>query len=49
MAKHLTLGLKTYRVLLPVRVMGNADKWNPATWKTDAFYGNPLTGFTPPQ
>ncbi|MEO7969919.1 MAG: hypothetical protein ABI698_01375 [bacterium] len=42
-------GLKTYRVLLPVRVMGNADKWNPATWKTDAFYGNPITGFAPPQ
>jgi hypothetical protein len=40
-------GLKTYRVLLPVRVMGTADKWNPTRWKTDAFYGNPPTGLTP--
>lgn len=42
-------GLKTYRVILPVRVMGTADKWNPTRWKTEAFYGNPLPGFTPPQ
>jgi hypothetical protein len=40
-------GLKTYRALLPVRVMGTADKWNPTRWKTDAFYGNPPTGLTP--
>jgi hypothetical protein len=42
-------GLKTYRVILPVRVMGTTDKWNPTRWKTEAFYGNPLTGFPPPQ
>jgi hypothetical protein len=41
-------GLKTYRVLLPVRVMGAADKWNPTRWKTDAFYGNPPAGLTVP-
>jgi hypothetical protein len=41
-------GLKTYRVILPVRVMGTADKWNPARWKTDAFYGNPPVGLTVP-
>jgi hypothetical protein len=40
-------GLKTYRVILPVRVMGTVDKWNPTRWKTDAFYGNPPTGLTP--
>lgn len=39
-------GLKTYRVLLPVRVMGTADKWNPARPKTEAFYGNPPAGLT---
>ena len=39
--------LKTYRVILPVRVMGTADKWNPTRWKTDAFYGNPPIGLTP--
>jgi hypothetical protein len=33
-------------VLIPVKVMGTLDKWNPAAWKTDAFYGNPLSGFT---
>jgi hypothetical protein len=40
-------GLKTYRALLPVRVMGAVDKWNPARWRTEAFYGNPPTGLTP--
>lgn len=36
-------GLKTYRVILPVRVMGAFDKWNP-TRKAEAFYGNPPAG-----
>ncbi|MFL6229543.1 MAG: hypothetical protein ACJ741_12265, partial [Pyrinomonadaceae bacterium] len=40
-------GLKTYRVILPVRVMGAVDKWNPARSKTEAFYGNPPAGLTP--
>ena len=40
-------GLKTYRPLLPVRVMGAVDKWNPTRWKTEAFYGNPPAGLTP--
>ena len=40
-------GLKTYRVILPVRVMGAVDKWNPMRWKTEAFYANPPSGFTP--
>jgi len=36
------------RVLVPVQVLGDADgQWDRAAWKTDAFYGNPLTGFTP--
>ena len=34
-----------YRFLVPVKVSGTAEKWNAAAWKTDAFYGNPLTGF----
>lgn len=36
------------KVVLPAKVMGNVEKWNPAAWKTEAFYGNPLTGFTVP-
>lgn len=36
------------KVIIPVKILGNMDKWNSATWKTDAFYGNPLTGFTWP-
>lgn len=40
-------GLKTYRVILPVRVIGTADKWNPTRWKAEAFYGNPPAGLTP--
>ena len=36
------------RVIVPVQVIGNRETWDPAAWKTDAFYGNPLTGFTVP-
>jgi hypothetical protein len=38
--------ISTDKVILPVKVMGNVDKWNAATRKTEAFYGNPLTGFS---
>ena len=37
--------LPYYRILLPVKVIGTAEKWNVSAWKTDAFYGNPLAGF----
>ena len=34
------------RMVLPVMVAGTADgKVNPLAWQTQAFYGNPLTGF----
>ena len=37
------------RVVVPVQVLGDSDgQWDKNAWKTDAFYGNPLTGFTPP-
>ncbi len=36
-------------LLLPVKVIGNSDgTWDANAWKTDAFYGNPLTGFSLP-
>ncbi len=35
------------RVIVPVQIIGDQDgQWDRAAWKTDAFYGNPLTGFT---
>jgi hypothetical protein len=35
-------------VIVPVQILGTLDlQWNPITWKTDAFYNNPLQGFTP--
>lgn len=35
------------RIIVPVQVLGDADgPWDRNAWKTDAFYGNPLTGFT---
>jgi hypothetical protein len=35
------------RVIVPVQIIGDQDgAWDRAAWKTDAFYGNPLTGFT---
>jgi hypothetical protein len=37
------------RVIVPVQVIGDSDgPWNRTAWKTDAFYGNPLMGFTAP-
>ena len=36
-------------VTVPVKVVGTSDgPWQPMAWKTDAFYGNPLQGFTAP-
>ena len=36
------------RVIVPVQIIGDQDgTWDRTAWKTDAFYGNPLTGFTP--
>ena len=33
-------------VLLPAKVMGNQEKYNALSWKTDMFYGNPIAGFS---
>jgi hypothetical protein len=39
--------LGSERVIVPVQVLGDQDgTWNKMAWKTEAFYGNPLTGFT---
>jgi hypothetical protein len=38
------------RGIVPVTVIGDQDgQWDKTAWKTDAFYGNPLNGFTAPQ
>jgi hypothetical protein len=35
------------RVIYPVQIIGDQDgTWNKAAWQTEAFYGNPLKGFT---
>lgn len=35
------------RIIVPVQIIGDQDgTWDKAAWKTDAFYGNPLSGFT---
>jgi len=39
----------TDRILVPVRVLTDPVPWDKLAWKTGAFYGNPLTGFTAPQ
>jgi len=37
------------RVVVPVTIVGEQDgAWDKAAWKTDAFYGHPLSGFTWP-
>ena len=34
-------------VIVPVTIIGDQDgMWNKTAWQTDAFYGNPLKGFT---
>ena len=35
------------RAIVPVQVIG-PHPWDKTAWKTGAFYGNPLTGFTAP-
>ena len=37
--------LAFYTVIIPVKIIGAAEKWNAAAWKTEAFYGNPMVGF----
>jgi hypothetical protein len=37
------------RIIVPVQIIGDQDgAWDKMAWKTEAFYGNPLTGFTWP-
>ncbi|HEX8128631.1 MAG TPA: hypothetical protein VF527_05965 [Pyrinomonadaceae bacterium] len=39
--------LGTDRVIVPVQIIGEQDgTWDRMAWKTEAFYGHPLTGFT---
>ena len=39
--------LGSNRVIVPVQIIGTQDgQWDQAAWKTDAFWSNPLTGFT---
>lgn len=40
--------LNDHRVIVPVKIVGTMEKWNQTSWKTDAFYGNPLKGFNAP-
>ena len=41
--------LGTGRIVVPVQVIGDQDgQWDKNAWKTDAFYANPMTGFTWP-
>lgn len=38
-------GFNDTKVFIPVKIMGDKDKWSAATVKSDAFYGNTLKGF----
>jgi hypothetical protein len=43
-----TAKLGSDRVIVPVQIIGDQDgQWDRAAWKIEAFYCNPLTGFTP--
>ncbi len=45
-ASHIPLD--RLKAVIPVKIMGTLDKYNATAWKTEAFYGNPLTGFVAP-
>jgi hypothetical protein len=34
------------RAIVPVQLLGNQGPWDKTAWKSGAYYGNPLTGFT---
>jgi hypothetical protein len=36
------------KIIVPVKIIGTLDKWNATTWRNDAFYDNPLAGFSVP-
>jgi hypothetical protein len=36
--------LTTNKIILPVKVMGTLEKWNPTNAKAMGFYGNPVAG-----
>jgi hypothetical protein len=39
----------TLRILVPAQIIGEQDgQWDRNAYKTDAFFGNPLSGFTWP-
>jgi hypothetical protein len=39
----------TLRVIVPAQIVGDQDgTWDRNAYKTDAFFGNPLTGFVVP-
>jgi len=41
--------LGTGRIVIPVQVVGDQDgTWDKNAWKSEAFYGNPLNGFSLP-
>lgn len=41
-------GMGTRRTVVPTQVLGDKDtQWNRDAWKTDAFFGNLLSGFSP--
>jgi hypothetical protein len=41
--------LGTLRIVVPVQIIGDQDGiWDRNAYKTDAFFGNPLTGFVAP-
>lgn len=39
-------GFAENKMIVPVKVSGDKDKWDMTQWKAGAFYGNPLGGFS---
>ncbi len=40
--------IPNYSFITPVKVLDPSEKWNINSWKTDAFFANPVSGFSVP-
>ena len=40
--------LGSAKVIVPFKITVDLAPWDHMAWKTGAYYGNPLTGFTAP-
>ncbi len=40
--------IPNYSIIVPVKILPTTEKWVQTAWKTEAFFGSPLSGFVAP-